>query len=290
MIASIFNKSNPIIFALTILSIGISLFLGFYYWEETPINAVISTKYAITFLVLVLCVFTLKYTTKLYFPFINSDFVCITFSFFLLIFPIVIIHLNLVIANFLILIALYKLLSIEKEKRIRLNLLDTSLCIVIATAFYFWASLFFTAIFIVLILNQDFKIKHWLIPFVGLSIVVILYVGFTLLMQDLFFLEITTKIPTINLNIANYKKNILFIPALFFIAITAWIFLLFIKNKSLYKRSEHTAIKTTYLFIIIAIIIIVIAPNKTGSSFIFMLGPLAIATTTYFSKLNAKRN
>jgi len=81
---------------------------------------------------------------------------------------------NIIFANFFILLAIWRLLSIKSIKNVKHKIFDASLLICIASFFYEWALAFLLIVFVVINIYDRKNFKNWLIPFMGMGTVFIL--------------------------------------------------------------------------------------------------------------------
>ena len=105
------------------------------------------------------------------------------FSIFVVLFPSVFAEPNLIGANLLIVIALWRVLTLKTGEGISQKLFDTSLLIVCAGLLHPWALIFLLNIWISLLFYGAKKRRYWFIPLLAILIIGIL-LGATLILFD----------------------------------------------------------------------------------------------------------
>ena len=175
MIASVFNKTRPFNYLL----IGILILLFFivkvisvekpelkwvFYAEEVGLFILIFSSLSI------LNFIALKNgLTK------NNNYALFLFFVFLLFFSSGLQNKNIVISNFLLLLALRRLISLKSLLSIKEKIFDASFWIFLAALFHFWSILYIFLVFIAIILHVSKDYRNWIIPFIALFAVTILF-------------------------------------------------------------------------------------------------------------------
>lgn len=284
MIASIFSKSKPINF---IIVFFITL-LAFLLANLEDINKPIQLNNTLYLMVL----FLASYTSILVLDFIvsknkltqNNNYEILLYALFLVAIPLSLSSGNIIFSNLFVLFGLRRLISLRTQKSMNKKLFDVAFWFAIAALFYFWSILFFVLILFTLLMYTDNKIKHWVIPFIGVATVFILAVSFSVVYYNNFF-EVFKSLPITNLDFSSHN-NLPFIIALtMLLSFGAWSSVFYIgeiKNK---KKSFRPSFKIVLFAVIISFVIVVLAPEKNGSEFLFLFSPLAIIITNYIETM-----
>ena len=192
---------------------------------------------------------------------------------------------SVVISNFFILLALRRLISIRSQIEVKKKLFDAAFWIGIATLFYFWAILFFLLIFIILILYTDNKIKDWIIPFAGIATVLIFTITYSIIANDDFIKQLSFMSMDVSLDFSVYNSIHYIIAITLLLSFGLWGTIFY----SLELKRKMKFVKPTFKSIIAALLIafaiIIVAPNKNGSEFIFLFSPLAIVLANYIETI-----
>lgn len=278
MITSVFKKSTPINYSLLILLVLCFFFL--YQFQDTIwTNSLleIAKKAGLLFVIIgsfILVNFISKKNglTK------DSAYPMFFFLLFLLVFPDLWNNYNLILANFFVLLAMRRLVSLQTLKAPKEKIFDASLWIFLATFFNFWCILFLFVVYISIIFHVSRDYRNWLIPFVALFVTSILFAAYNLLM-DSTAIDVYLKSISYNLqldyftnNYQNMALSIITVLAVFFV-----IPMLFsLTNRPLNLQASYKKLIITFF---IGIIIFIISPNKSNDLLIFTFFPMTVLAT-----------
>ena len=139
MITSVFKKSTPLNFILVVI-LMLVFFLIYQFQDLTWTNSVGSIlKKAGLCIILLASVFIANFIVKKNGLSKDSSYTILFYFLFLLFFPSVLNNLNIIAANFFILLALRRLISLQSLKASKEKIFDASLWIFIAALFHFWS-------------------------------------------------------------------------------------------------------------------------------------------------------
>ena len=289
MITSVFRKSTPLNF----LFVGILMlffFLIFQFQDLSWTKSIFSilTKIGL-FCLLLASLFVSNFIAKRNVLTKDSTFT-IFFSFlFLLFFPSVFSNMNLIIANFFILLALRRLLSLQSLKASKEKIFDASFWIFMASLFYFWSVLFIILVFISIIFHVSRDYRNWILPFIAFFIVGTLYSLYVTLFNlsgfDYFIKTVHT-----NFEISYFTNN--YQNAAFSIYATIALFFLVSMFSTMSNKPQvsHTSFKKIIASFFIGVIIFLVAPEKSNDLLIFTIAPLAIMTTSHIEMPQLRLN
>ena len=287
MITSVFSKSKPInfliVFLITVLAFSI---VKFRYFQE-PLSAVVIAKQTAIFLLVYLSVLLLNFVVNKNSLTQKNNLEILLFGLFFLIMPESLIDSNVIAANFLVLLALRRLLSLRSNKNVKQKLLDAALWIALASLFSFWAILFFVLIIIALLLYTDNDIKHWVIPFVGLITIFVISVSASILLYGEYFMFLKSK-PYLSLDFSMYNSISFWVAITLFFSFGLWSTFYYLNSLRKKMKMVRPSFKLVFAALVIAFVIIVISPNKNGSEFLFFFAPLAIIITNYIESISEK--
>ncbi|MFD2551545.1 DUF6427 family protein [Bizionia sediminis] len=287
MISKFFKKSTPVHFVLVLLG----LFVGF-----GIANYRLSSEVSILWAVQKLGIFIICFAALFVFEFFSSknkltqknSYNLLFYGLFMLLMLQTLTHTKLIVAHFFILLALRRLVSLRSQKDVKKKILDAAIWISLASLFYFWSILFFVILYAALVLYVINGTKNWLIPVVGalsvglIGCTVLILLGIPVLY---FIQQINTSI---SLDFSALNTRQIIIGATCYLSYFVWasVYYLFnIKNKAKNYRPSYMLILLTA---IIGLLIIGIAPEKTGAEFIFLVGPLALIVTNYVEHISEK--
>jgi hypothetical protein len=187
---------------------------------------------------------------------------------------------NLIISNFLILLAIRRLVSLQTLKESKEKIFDASLWIFVASLFHFWSILYILLVFISIIFHVSRDYRNWILPFIALFAVSILFVWVSLMynVDSLTFLKENNKIDfDIDYFTNNYQNaafSIYLTVSLFFV-ISMFISL---SNRPLLLLASYKKIIASFF---IGIIIFVLSANKSNELLVFTFAPLSILATAH---------
>lgn len=191
MLSKYLENNKPITFVIVLLALLIGG--GIYYNQELPVF--FSSKS--TFILIILNLLFLFISLLLLHQIDRWNELTETkncysiafFSIFIVLFPYLFEQIRLVLANLLIIIALWRVLTLKTGTSIAQKLFDTSLLVVCASLLHPWALLFLLNIWISLLFYGDQKRRYWFIPFLALLIIGMLLGAVLLILQEPFPLE-----------------------------------------------------------------------------------------------------
>lgn len=287
MITSFFNKSRPIYFALVFFI----AFLAFIIARINTVNEAVTLSFVLKQAVLLFIV----YGSILLLNFIvnknrltnKNNYEILLFSLFLLFITQSTSNSNILLSNFFVLIGLRRIVSLRSTKNTKKKLFDAAFWIAIAALFYFWSILFFILIILSLVLYTDNNIRHWIIPFLGLLSVFIIYSSISVVIDDS-FLGIFNLSPGVSYDFSNYNSVPYLIAITLLISFGIWSSIFYLQNIKKQKKAFRVSFKTIILAAIIGFFIVLQAPNKNGSEFLFLFAPLAIIIANYIDIIQEK--
>ena len=284
MITRFFSTSKPIHFLIVIfLTLVVFLFARINNVEE-GINFIIILKQLGLYIVVLISIFTLNFLVSKNHLTKRNSYNILLFSLFLIVMPIAFQIDNILIANLFILLALRRIISLRSSISVKKKLFDAAFWIGIASLFYFWAILFFILIIAALFFYSINNFKNWIIPFVGLLSVVIILASYSII-ENYQLSNLSYYLDTINFDFTKYNVLTLIIGITILTSLGLWALFFYIKNlKEKIKRYRPSHI-LIIIAVLISIIIVLIAPNKNGSEFIFMFAPLSVIMANYIESL-----
>jgi Family of unknown function (DUF6427) len=278
MITSVFKKSSPINYTVVTLLV-VALFIISQIkqgnWLTSSLNGITSVG---IFILLFGSLFLTNFIVKKNGLTKNSSYSILFFALFLMFFPSVLTNFKLLFANFFILLAMRRLVSLQTLKAPKEKIFDASLWIFVASLFHFWAILFIVLVYISIIYHVSRDYRNWLIPFVSLFATLVVYLIIALASNIDFMGNLST------FTMVDFKMDY-FINKYQNLALSMFtvvgIYFLFTKvisltNRPLVLQASYKKIIFTFL---IGIVIFIISPNKTNDLLLFTFFPLAVMAT-----------
>jgi hypothetical protein len=287
MLTNFFKKSTPINYALVVILL--LLFFMIYQLDsfQEAINTRILAKKVVLFVFIMASIFITDFITQKNRLVKGNTFSILLYLIFLLFFPDVFNDFNAVAANFFILLAFRRLVSLDSQKQLKEKIFDASFWVFIATLFQFWSIIFIVLVYVSILFNAANDYKNWLIPFVAFGVIGVLFVLFSLVFNVDLTAFFESKIQTVyELNyFSNPFQNWAFSvysTAVFFFST---VFIFSFSNLALQTQS---AFKKIISFLVISIIMFLISSNKSNNLLLFSIAPMAIITTNYIETTKLK--
>ncbi|MFT5216556.1 MAG: hypothetical protein ACI83H_001684 [Glaciecola sp.] len=284
MITRFFSTSKPIHLVLVSFFVfGLFLVIRFGYYSE-GIDSTQILKELVLYSVTILSIFVLSFFVNKNNLTKQNSFKILFFSLLLACIPETIQHGNIIISNVFILFAIRRIISLRSNLSIKKKLFDAAFWIVLASLFYFWSILFLILVFAALIFYSIGQINNWIIPFTGILTVVLIVVCYYILTENSFG-DINRYVDGLSFDFSNYNKLSLIISITIILSLGLWALFFYIRK----LQDKTRAYRPSFILILIALIIgstiVILAPNKNGSEFIFLFGPLAIIMTNYIESI-----
>ena len=280
MITSVFKKSTPFNFSLVVILMLVFFFL-YQIQDIAWTNSVILTLQRIAlFLILFATVFLNSFISKKNGLSRDSTYTAFFTFLFLIFFPDLFNNPNLILANFFVLLAIRRLVSLQTLKESKEKLFDASLWIFMASLFHFWSILYLLLVFISIIFHVSRDYRNWVIPFIALLAVTILFIlcSFIFNIDSIAFLQENSKI---DFSIDYFKNN--YQNAAFSIFITVTLFFVIsmlatLSSRPLVLLSSYKKVIASFF---IGILVFVLSANKSNEVLVFTFAPLAIMATAH---------
>lgn len=287
MISSFFNRAKPINFLL------ISLYMGFFYWitqfylYDTVWNVPVFFSCSVFFFVILFSVFIVNFIIRKNALCEGNSYAVLLYVLFLCLFPQIFRSTEIVMANFFVLLALRRVISIRSLIQIRQKIFDASLWICVASLFYEWALLFLIVVFASIIVYRLGDYRNWLVPFVAMFTVAILLFTYAIWFTGMdWFVEIFR----FSVNFYSIKtKTIGFILPVVLIAFFSLISLVaFMAN----YKAKPSVVQSALLLVVIALFagagIAAVSNNRESDEVIFAFFPASVLITNYLQLISKR--
>ena len=179
MISSFFGKTKPINYIVLAIFLFLFYFTNlFFQLNGQKINQVIPLE-LLLFSVLLFSVFIINQIVRTEKATESNSYTMLFFVLMIVTFSDELVLRNVDFANFFLLLAFWRILSIKSTRNVKHKIFDASLLIAIASLFYDWAIAFMLLVFFVIGVYDRKTLKNWLVPFLGMATIFIL--SFTVL-------------------------------------------------------------------------------------------------------------
>ncbi|ABQ04076.1 DUF6427 family protein [Flavobacterium johnsoniae] len=289
MITSVFKKSTPLNYSLVVILILVFFFM-FQIRETTWINSYFTIFQKISLLCFIFAsFFMVNFIVKKNGLSKDNGYAIFFYLLFLLFFPTVFNNPNVVYANFFILLALRRLISLQSLKASKEKIFDASFWIFVASLFQFWSVLFLILVFISIIFHVSRDYRNWVLPFIALLAVSIIFFMISLMFNidaAKFFQERAVIDFRIDYFKDNYENGALSIYA------AVVVFFVFSMLTTLSNRPQivHTSYKKVVACFFIAVLVYIISPDKSNDLLLFSIAPLAMMAASHVEYMQQKLN
>ena len=287
MIASVFKKSTPLNYALIVFLVLFFFFI--YQIQDTSwmSSGVLLLKKGLTFLVVLASIFLTSFIGKRNGLTKDSSYTAIIFLLLLLFFPSILNNLNILLANFFILLALRRLISLQSMKASKEKIFDASLWIILASLFHFWCILFLILAFISIIFHVSRDYTNWVLPFIAFFTVVIFFTFFTSIfgINTVVYLQKSTQISLAIDYFTNSTQNLA-------LSIYVSVALFFVFSMFITLSHRPSILQTSYKKIVasffIGVMVFLLSANKSSDLLLLTTAPLAILASAHIEYSQTK--
>jgi hypothetical protein len=284
MITSFFSKSKPINFIIVFFITLLAFLVARLGIENTTISTLTILKQVVLFSICYISILILNFIVSKNSLSKHSNYETLLFSLFLLALFQSTTNINILFSNFFTLLGLRRIMSLRTPTNMDKKLFDAAFWIAIAALFYFWAILFFVLIIASLALYSDNKLGHWIIPFIGVLTVFVITTAVSIVFDDSFF-GLFKSLPELSFDYSNYNSRRYLVSITLLLSFGIWSSIFYVKSIKQKKKAFRASFNTILVAVALAFLIIVLAPKKDGSEFIFMFAPLSIIIANYIETI-----
>ncbi|MGO4773622.1 DUF6427 family protein [Flavobacterium sp. W22_SRS_FK3] len=289
MITSVFKKSTPLNYSLVVILILVFFFL-FQIQEPSWMSSYFLVFQKVSLLCFIFASFFLiNFIVKKNGLSKDNGYAILFYLLFLLFFPTIFNNPNAIYANFFLLLALRRLISLQSLKASKEKIFDASFWILVATLFQFWCILFLILVFISIIFHVSRDYRNWILPFIALLAVTLLFLT-TSLIFNFDAIKFIQDRAVIDLRIEYFKNN--YENGAFSIYVAVALFFVVSMLTTLSNRPQivHTSYKKVIASFFIAVFVFILSPNKSNDLLLFSITPLAIMASSHIEFTQQKLN
>jgi len=289
MITSVFKKSTPLNYSLVVILILVFFFM-FQIKDPSWVTSYFLAFQKVSLLCFILAsFFMINFIVKKNGLSKDNGYAILFYLLFILFFPTIFNNSNVIYANFFILLALRRLISLQSLKASKEKIFDAAFWIFVASLFQFWSILFIVLVYISIIFHVSRDYRNWVLPFIALLAVTILFYMTSLIINidAITFIQeravIDFRIDYFKNNYENAALSIYTAVALFFVTSM----LMTLSNR---PQIVHSSYKKIVACFFIAAIVYIISPNKSNDLLLFSIAPLTIMATSHIEYMQQKLN
>ncbi|GAA4295823.1 hypothetical protein GCM10023163_15350 [Aestuariibaculum suncheonense] len=132
---------------------------------------------------------------------------------------------------------------------------------------------------------SDNDLRHWIVPYTGVATVFILSVCTSIVITGDYF-DLLHINPEIGADFTAYNTVKYLIGITMLLSFGIWASMFYLKNLRSKKKSFRASFQIIIIAFLVAALVIAMAPDKTGSEFLFAFAPLAIIITNYLETID----
>lgn len=272
------KKSTVVNYSLIVVLLVLFFFL---YQTSDALNAQAVNGISRTATLLVLLIssfFLINFTVKKNNLTKDSSYTIFFFLLFLLIFPSVFGNMSLLFANFFLLLAIRRLISLQTLKAPKEKIFDASMWIFIASLFHFWCVLFILLVYISIFFHVSRDYRNWLLPFVAFFATVVIFLVAALVLEPTWIKHIVHQTQT-NFELDYFTNNYQNIALSFFVVIALYFLLSMMMSLTHKPLILQASYKKMIFGFLIGVTIFLISPEKNNTTLIFTFMPLSVMCT-----------
>ncbi|MDH3322809.1 MAG: DUF6427 family protein [Flavobacteriaceae bacterium] len=285
MIANFFDKTKPINFLVLSIIMAIVYIIGGLNFFEEDITFFLFLKKSAFLLLAILVIFFLNFIIRKNFLTDNNTYALLFFILLLGLFSNVFFNRQILISNFILLFAFRRIYSLRTVAKTKEKIFDAGFWIGLASLFYNWSIIYILLLYGAIWIFRKRDWKNMFIPIVGVVTPVFLLFVYLLVKNDAHQL-----VGFFNFHYSLDFQKYTFLPFLIpiiFIMILGLTAIIPTTQKSLLSKIDF---KSTWqiliLQILLSLFIVILAPMKDGSEFLFLFFPLSILFANYFQGVN----
>lgn len=278
MITSIFKKSTILNYSL----VAILVLIFFFLFQSSDLSFSESTtnfsNKGVLIALLLSSFFLVNFIVKKNGLTKNSSYTILFFFLFLLFFPSIFNNANLLFANFFLLLAIRRLISLQTLKAPKEKIFDASIWIFIASLFHFWCILFIFLVYVSIVFHVSRDYRNWLLPFVAFFATAIIFLLSAFLFDKTWISHIINQTQT-NFQLEYFTNNYQNIALSLYVVISIYFLFSMIFSLSNRPLILQASYKKTIFGFLIGVIVFLISPVKSNMMLVFTFLPLSVMTT-----------
>ena len=287
MISSFFGKTKPINYIVLAIFLFLFYFTNlFFQLNGQKINQVIPLE-LLLFSVLLFSVFIINQIVRTEKATESNSYTMLFFVLMIVTFSDELVLRNVDFANFFLLLAFWRILSIKSTRNVKHKIFDASLLIAIASLFYDWAIAFMLLVFFVIGVYDRKTLKNWLVPFLGMATIFILSFTVLKLKGTLNFFEDHYQFP-LGLFTTKSFFQVLNIKTLIYLILSVIVsMVVFVRLRNV-SGGKLLLLRIVFLIFLLGTALILFTPAD-ASPVLLTFFPSAVFLTNYFEGIKKRK-
>ena len=289
MITSVFKKSTPLNYSLVVILILVFFFM-FQIKDPSWVTSYFLAFQKVSLLCFILAsFFMINFIVKKNGLSKDNGYAILFYLLFILFFPTIFSDSNVVYANFFILLALRRLVSLQSLKASKEKIFDAAFWIFVASLFQFWSILFIILVYISIIFHVSRDYRNWVLPFIALLAVIILFY-MTSLILNIDAVTFVQERAVVDFRIDYFKNNYENAALSIYTAVALFFVTSMLMTLSNRPQIVHSSYKKVVACFFIAAFVYIISPNKSNDLLLFSIAPLTIMAASHVEYVQQKLN
>jgi hypothetical protein len=289
MITSVFKKSTPLNYSLVVILILVFFFM-FQIKDPSWVTSYFLAFQKVSLLCFILAsFFMINFIVKKNGLSKDNGYAILFYLLFILFFPTIFNDSNVVYANFFILLALRRLVSLQSLKASKEKIFDAAFWIFVASLFQFWSILFIILVYISIIFHVSRDYRNWVLPFIALLAVIILFY-MTSLILNIDAITFVQERAVVDFRIDYFKNNYENAALSIYTAVALFFVTSMLMTLSNRPQIVHSSYKKVVACFFIAVFVYIISPNKSNDLLLFSIAPLTIMAASHVEYVQQKLN
>lgn len=289
MITSVFKKSTPLNYSLVVILILVFFFM-FQIKDPSWVTSYFLAFQKVSLLCFILAsFFMINFIVKKNGLSKDNGYAILFYLLFILFFPTIFNDSNVVYANFFILLALRRLVSLQSLKASKEKIFDAAFWIFVASLFQFWSILFIILVYISIIFHVSRDYRNWVLPFIALLAVIILFY-MTSLILNIDAVNFVQERAVVDFRIDYFKNNYENAALSIYTAVALFFVTSMLMTLSNRPQIVHSSYKKVVACFFIAVFVYIISPNKSNDLLLFSIAPLTIMAASHVEYVQQKLN
>ena len=284
MIANFFNKTKPINFLLLSILIFIVFSINSWLVFSNEISFGFLVKKSVFLFFSILSIFVFDFILRKNVLTENNTYGLFFFILFFGFFQYSFSNEKILFSNFVLLFAFRRVYSLRTSLKPREKIFDSALWIGVASLFYIWSFLYLILLYFAI---WVFNKKNWrniFIPVIGFLTPLFLFYIYLLVINNISEFHEIWKL-NLSLDFQNYSLYPIIVSICTLIIFTLISIFPTTKKFLLAKIDQKSTWFVLLFHILISLIIVMLAPEKNGSEFVFLFFPLSILFADYIQIL-----
>ncbi len=280
MLTKFFSTTKPT----TRIVVLVYMSLGFFYSNTLFVENTFTWLYMLKvigmWLLYILAILTFNFITQKNDLTKRSTYSIFLFAALSLVFPAALQNIKILLAGFLILIALRRILSLRSGLRMEHKIFDATMWILFASLTVFYSWVFVVVLYMAFVFYRNSNVRYFLIPVIALLSYCIIGYSVLLYIYDN-YQDIIVSLPGISLNFKPYNNFSTLISISFILGTLLWTLWTYIKEQNKSSASQKGKYSVILMTLLVSFIVVFITNDKTGAEWYFVIPPVAIIISNY---------